>query len=100
MLLQKLIHIQCQELMIVQIKLDIQYITKFDLLKGFWQISLTDRAKEFSAFVTSNGLYQYKLMPSGMKNSPATFQRLINMIINGVENFDAYIDDVVIYNDT
>ena len=30
------------------------YITKFDLLKGFWQIPLTERAKEISAFVTSD----------------------------------------------
>ena len=51
-----------------------KYVTKFDLLKGFWQIPLTDRAKEISAFVTPDGLYQYKVMPFGMKNSPATFQ--------------------------
>ena len=77
-----------------------KYISKFDFLKGFWQIPLTDRAKECSAFVTPNGLYQYKVMPFGMKNSPATFQRLINVIINGLENCDAYIDDVINYNDT
>ena len=34
-----------------------KYITKFDLLKGFWQIPLTERAKEVSAFVTADGLY-------------------------------------------
>ena len=34
-----------------------KYISKFDLLKGFWQIPLTDRVKECSAFVTPNGLY-------------------------------------------
>ena len=45
-----------------------KYVTKFDLLKGFWQIPLTDRAKEISAFVTPDGLYQYKVMPFGMKN--------------------------------
>jgi len=49
------------------------YITKFDLLKGFWQIPLTERAKEISAFVTSDGLFQYNVMPFGMKNLPATF---------------------------
>ena len=38
-----------------------KYITKFDLLKGFWQVPLTDRAKEVSAFATPNGLYQYKV---------------------------------------
>ena len=60
-----------------------KYVTKFVLLKGFWQIPLMDRAKEISAFVTPGGLYQYKVMPFGMKNSPATVQRLINMIVTG-----------------
>ena len=76
-----------------------KYITKFDLLKGFWQIPLTERAKEISAFVTPDGLYHYKVMPFGMKNSPATFQRLINTIIAGIEHCEAYIDDTIIYND-
>ena len=76
-----------------------KYITKFDLLKGFWQIPLTERAKEISAFVTPDGLYHYKVMPFGMKNSPATFQRLINTIIAGIEHCDAYIDDAIIHND-
>ena len=42
---------------------------KFNLLKGFWQIPLTNRAKEISAFVTKDVLYQYKVMLFGMKNS-------------------------------
>ena len=48
-------------------------VTKFDLLKGFWQVPLTDRDKEISVFVTPDGLYQYKVMPFGKKNSPASF---------------------------
>ena len=77
-----------------------KYVTKFDLLKGFWQVPLTDRAKEVSAFATPNGLYQYKVMPFGMKNSPATFQRLVNNLICGLDGCDAYIDDVIIYSDS
>ena len=76
-----------------------KYVTKFDLLKGLWPIPLTDRAKEISAFVTPDGLYQYKVMPFGMKNSPATFQRQINMIITGLDNCKAYIDDAIIYSE-
>ena len=54
-----------------------KYVTKFDLLKGFWQVYLTDRAKEVSAFIMPNGLYQYKLMPLGMKNSPVIIQLMV-----------------------
>ncbi len=46
------------------------------------------------------GLYQYKVMPFGMRNSPATFQRLINSVIADTEGCEGYIDDVVIYSDT
>ncbi|KAK0040803.1 Retrovirus-related Pol polyprotein from transposon 17.6 [Biomphalaria pfeifferi] len=77
---------------------DAKYITKIDLLSGYWQVSLTDRAKEISAFVTPDGLYQYKVMPFGMKNAPATFQRMINALLADMENCHAYIDDVVIFS--
>jgi hypothetical protein len=40
-----------------------KYVTKLDLLKGYWQIPLTERAKKISAFVVLSGLYQYKVMP-------------------------------------
>ena len=52
-----------------------KYVTKFDILKGFWQSPLTDRAKEISAFVTPDGLYQYKVMPFGT----ITNQQLFNV---------------------
>ena len=77
-----------------------QYISKFDLLKGYWQVPLTDHAKEISAFVTPDGLYQYTVMPFGMKNAPATYQRMINNVLSGVQGCGAYIDDLVIYSDS
>ena len=75
-----------------------KYVTRFDLLKGFWQIPLTDRANEISAFVTPDGLYQYKVMPFGMKNSPVTFQRSINGLISDLDGCKAYIDDTIIFS--
>ena len=39
-------------------------------------------------------------MPFGTKNSPATFQRLVNKVISGLDGVGAYIGDVIIYNDT
>ena len=76
-----------------------QYISKFDLLKGYWQVPLTEQAKEVSTFVTPDGLYQYTVMPFGMKNAPATYQRMINKVTSGLKGCGAYIDDLVIYSD-
>jgi len=72
-----------------------QYVSKFDMLKGYWQ---SERAKEISAFVTPDGLFQYKVtcMPFGMRNAHATFQRFINQVTAEVEGCEAYIDDVII----
>jgi len=67
-----------------------RYISKFDLLKGYWQVPLTERAKEVSVFVTPDGLYHYCVIPFGMKNPPATFQRMINGVIAGLKGGDAY----------
>jgi len=77
-----------------------KYVSKFDLLKGYWQVPLTERAKEISAFVTPDGLFQFKVMPFGMKNAPSTFTRLMNKVIGSLPNCVVYIDDVVLYHDT
>ena len=52
------------------------------------------------AFVTPQGMYQYKVMPPGMKDWTASFLRLINKVIPDVKDCEAYTDDVIIYNDT
>ena len=74
-----------------------KYMTTLDLLKGYWQVPLTICAKELSAFVTPQGLYQYCVMPFGLKNAPTTFQRMVNRIVDGLQGCDAYIDDLLIY---
>lgn len=61
---------------------------------------MTEKAKEISAFVTPDGLYQSKVMPFGMRNAPATYQFLINSVIADVPGCEACIDDVIIYIDT
>ena len=76
-----------------------KFVSTFDMLKGYWQVPLTQRAREISAFVTPSGLYQYKVMPFGMKNAPATFQRMFNKLVRDIDGCEGYIDDVVIYSD-
>lgn len=78
----------------------VKYVTKVDLLKGYFQVPLTEHASEILAFVTHNRLYRFKVMPFGMKNAPATFQRLMNSVTQGLRNTVTYSDDVVIFSET
>ena len=77
-----------------------KFVTKLDLLEGYWQVPLTERARELSAFVTSSGLYEYKVMPFGLRNAAATFQRLMNQVVANLDGCAVYVDDVVVYSDT
>ena len=69
------------------------------MLKGYWQVPLTQRAREISAFVTPRGLYQYKVMPFGMKKSSSNITRMVNKLVRDIDGCEGYIDDVVIYSD-
>ena len=73
-----------------------RFITKIDLLKGSWQVPLTERAKEISAFVTPDDFLQYTVMAFGMHNAPATFQHLVNVVLAGLSFCEAYLDDLVV----
>lgn len=77
-----------------------KFVTKLDLLKGYWQVPLTQRASEISAFVTPDNFLQYKVLAFGMRNAPATFQRLMCSVLSDVENCEVYLDDVVIHSVT
>ena len=70
------------------------------MLKGYWQVPLTQRARKISGLVTPSGLYKYKVMAFGMKNAPASFQRMVNKLVQDIDGCEGYIDDVVIYSDS
>lgn len=76
------------------------FVSKLDLLKGYWQVRLTPRASEISAFVTPDHFMQYQVLAFGMRNAPATFQRLMQKVLAGVINCEVYIDDVVVYSNS
>uniref|UniRef100_A0A3B5QLU2 Gypsy retrotransposon integrase-like protein 1 n=1 Tax=Xiphophorus maculatus TaxID=8083 RepID=A0A3B5QLU2_XIPMA len=77
-----------------------KFISKIDLLKGYWQVPLTKRAQEIAAFITPTGLYSYNVMPFGLKNAPATFQRLMNKVVGCLEGCSVYLDDIVVYSNS
>lgn len=71
-------------------------MSKIDLLKGYYQVPLTQEAREKSAFITPFGLYEYTVMSFGLKNAPSTFQRLINNVIRDLPGVLAYLDDILV----
>lgn len=75
-----------------------RFVTKLDMLKGYWQVPLTPQASDISAFVTPDTFLQYTAMAFGLRNAPATFQRLVNIVLADVPNCNAYLDDLVLYS--
>ena len=55
-----------------------------DLISGYWQVEVHPGDKEKTTFCTSEGLYEFNVMPFGLCNGLATFQRLINLLLAGV----------------
>lgn len=74
------------------------FVSKLDMLKGYWQIPLSSRASDIAAFITPDAFAQYTAMAFGLRNAPATFQRLVNTVLAGIPNCSAYLDDVVVYS--
>ena len=73
-----------------------------DLASGYWQVGLTDEAKEKTAFSSSQGLYQFKVLPFGLCNAPSTFERLMERVLQGLrwQILLVYLDDVIIFSKT
>ena len=76
-----------------------RYNRSIDLLSGYWQIGMTERAKARSAFCTRRGLFQFLRMPFGLTRAPATFCRVMHRILNDIlyKICICYIDDIIVY---
>lgn len=77
-----------------------QYFTTLDLAKGFHQILVREEDRKKTAFSTPFGHFEYLRMPFGLKNAPATFQRLMNSVLVGLINkiCIVYLDDILIFS--
>ena len=68
---------------------------------GYCQIKVKEESREKTAFVTFDGLCEFRVMPFGLTNAPATFQRLMQSVLTGMSEFcSVYIDDVLVFSDS
>ena len=80
-----------------------QYFSCMDLKSGFWQVKMSEKAHQYTAFtVGSIGVYEFLCMPYGLCNAPATFQRLMQNCL-GELNLTytlIYLDNIIVYSRT
>ena len=61
---------------------------------------MSDKAKQITSFICSRGLFSFKMMPFGLCNAGATFQRIMELVLTDLENSTAYIDDILTFSKT
>ena len=81
---------------------DARWFCTLDLAAGYWQVEMDSDARQKSAFSTNSGLYEWNVMPFGLCNAPATFERLMERILAGLhwETLLVYLDDIIVYGRT
>ena len=62
-----------------------QWLSTLDLASGYWQVPLAKKDRDKAAFVIHQGLYNFKVLPFGLCNAPATFERLMDRVLKGLQ---------------
>ena len=79
-----------------------QWFSTLDLARGYWQVSLSQESRIKTAFATHSGLFQFRVMPFGLCNAPATFERLIDRVLQRLRwsRCLVYPDDIISFGST
>jgi len=79
-----------------------RYFSTIDCASSFHQIPLRAEDRPKTAFSTDYGHFEYKSMPFGLKGAPATFQRLMSVVLSGMQGLKSlcYLDDILVFGET
>jgi hypothetical protein len=69
--------------------------SKFDFCKGYWQIPVAENSRDLTTFICANGLFKFKVMPFGLVNSASSYNRMMRKLLEGSNNLESYVDDVL-----
>ena len=77
-----------------------RWFTTFDLRSSYHQVAMDPADSDKTAFVTRRGMFKFRTMPFGLCNAGATFQRLMDLMLTGLnlEVCLVYLDDIIIYS--
>lgn len=73
-----------------------KYHSVLDLRAGYWQVPIAECDKEKTAFSTPDGLFEFNVMAFGLSNAPATFMRLMSIVLAGLDFSHCFIDDTLV----
>jgi transposase InsO family protein len=76
-----------------------KYFSTLDLQSGYWQIRMNEQDVEKTAFTTDEGHYEFLVLPFGVCNGPATFQRYMREVLAYIKNVRNIIDDILVFTD-
>ena len=79
-----------------------RWFSTLDLKSGYWQLEVHPEDREKTAFSLGGGLWQFSVLPFGLCNAPATFERLMEMVLQDLlgKGVLVYLDDVIVYAPT
>ena len=72
-----------------------RFFSKFDLSKGYWQVTVREEDRDLTTFICHRGLFRFRIMPFSLVNAPATFSRLMRRVLCDSQGLDNYLDDVL-----